>query len=198
MPLPTIILNTKLNHPPCKLVHLSALRLADTARILGVPSVVRKPGIDVALPHIGQDCTLRSDKFIVLPIGSMVDRRQGSAAPWLLQIEAIALEDPSQLVRILTGGILGCGGWVLSRGMSDKGRINLIFEFERRVCLDIYTVLVASGIELTPISHLRFTELLECTRMGSQAHGFDIAGIDLEIQTYPLEGLSSGQTATAE
>ncbi len=160
--------------------------------------VVRKPGIDVALPHIDQGCIQRSDKFIVLPLGPIVDRPPGSSDPWLLQIGAIALEDPSQLVRILTGGILGCGGWVLSRGTSDKGRINLIFEFERRACIDIYTVLVASGIELSPSGHLRFTELCQCTRMSSDARGDDIASIDLEIQTYPLEGFSCAQGPTAE
>jgi hypothetical protein len=115
-----------------------------------------------------------------------------------LQIGAVALEEPSRLVRILTGGILGCGGWVLSRGTSDTGRINLIFEFERRTCVDIYTVLVASGIELTPNGHLRFTELCQCTRMGSHERENEIASVDLEIQTYPLDAVSCAQPPAAE
>ena len=128
-----------------------------------------------------------TDKLIVLPPGSIADCRSGSSSSWMLQISAIALEEPGQLMRILTGGILGCGGWVLSRGANDAGRVNLLFEFERQACLDIYTVLVASGVELAPSGHLRLTELCQCTHMGREQRGTEIASVDLEIQTYPLE-----------
>jgi len=104
-----------------------------------------------------------------------------------MQMRAVSVEEPGRLVRVLTGGILGCGGWVLSRGADDTGRVNLLFEFERQACLDIYTVLIAAGIELTRSGHTRLTELCQCTRLGPEACGGEIASVDLEIQTYPLD-----------
>ncbi len=105
--------------------------------------------------------------------------------PWALEMKAVSQEQPARLVKTLTGGILGCGGWVLSRGATDTGVINLLFEFERQACLDIYSVLVASGLELSQTGHVRFTELCQCTRSRQQECGREIASVDLEIQTFP-------------
>lgn len=122
----------------------------------------------------------------------MLDRgtEQAMSIPWALQMKAVSLEEPGRLVQTLTGAILGCGGWVLSRGANDCGTISMLFEFERQACVDIYSVLIAAGLELSQNGHLRFTELCQCTRSGRQDCGADIASIDLEIQTYPVETLS--------
>ena len=58
-------------------------------------------------------------------------------------------EEPSRLVQTLTGAILGCGGWVLSRGANDAGTVSMLFEFERQACVDIYSVMIAAGLELS-------------------------------------------------
>src|SRR5580698_10330410 len=84
------------------------------------------------------------------------------AAPWAMRMRAISLVEPSRLVQTLTGAILGCGGWILSRAANDSGGVNLLFEFERQVWVDIYTVLIASGLELSQSGHLRLTELCQC------------------------------------
>jgi hypothetical protein len=107
--------------------------------------------------------------------------------PWAMQMRAISTEDPSRLVQFLTGAILGCGGWVLSRGANDTGLVNMLFEFERQICVEIYSILVAAGLELSPSGHLRFTEMCQCTRSQQRDCGAEIASIDLEIQTYPPE-----------
>ncbi|HEY3707110.1 MAG TPA: hypothetical protein VGL22_18765 [Terracidiphilus sp.] len=107
--------------------------------------------------------------------------------PWALEMKAISQVEPSRLVCALTGAILGCGGWVLSRGASDSGTINMLFEFERQSCVDIYSVLIAAGIELSQSGHLRFTELCQCTRNQASACGQEIASVDLEVQTFPGE-----------
>ena len=112
---------------------------------------------------------------------------QTESTPWALRMKANSSEDPSRLIRSLTGAILGCGGWVLSRGADDAGMINLMFEFERRSCVDIYSLLVAAGLELSPTGHMRFTELCQCTRNHPLQCGAEIASIDLEIQTFPVE-----------
>lgn len=119
----------------------------------------------------------------------MVNRgaEQAMSTPWALEMKAVSAEDPSRLVRSLTGAIIGSGGWVLSRGANDSGTVNMLFEFERRVCVDIYTLLIAAGLELSQSGHLRFTELCQCTRSHQAECATEIASIDLEIQTFPIE-----------
>jgi hypothetical protein len=114
-------------------------------------------------------------------------RRRAASAPWAMQMKAVSTEEPSRLVQSLTGAILACGGWVLSRGANDTGMVNMLFEFEREACVDIYTVLIAAGLELSQTGHIRFTELCQCTRSQPRDCGAEIASVDLEIQTFPLD-----------
>ena len=74
----------------------------------------------------------------------------------------------------------------------------MLFEFERQACVDIYTILIASGIELNRNGHIRFTELCQCTRLNHLDCGGEIASIDLEIQTYPVEIADQTQSAGLE
>ena len=107
--------------------------------------------------------------------------------PWAMQMRAISAEEPARLIQTLTGAILGCGGWVLSRGASDTGAVTMLFEFERAACVDIYSVLIAAGLELSQSGHIRFTEFCQCTRSQQRDCGTEIASLDLEIQTFPVE-----------
>jgi hypothetical protein len=102
-------------------------------------------------------------------------------------MKAISIEEPGRLVQTLTGAILGCGGWVLSRGADDTGTVSMMFEFQRQACVDIYSLLIAAGLELSQSGHIRFTELCQCTRSHPKDCGTEIASIDLEIQTCPVE-----------
>jgi hypothetical protein len=104
-----------------------------------------------------------------------------------MQMKAISMEEPSRLVQTLTGAILGCGGWVLSRGANDTGTVSMLFEFERQACVDIYSLLIGAGLELSQSGHIRFTELCQCTRSNPSDCGAEIASIDLEVQTFPVE-----------
>jgi hypothetical protein len=104
-----------------------------------------------------------------------------------MQMKAVSIEEPARLVQTLTGAILGCGGWVLSRGANDTGTVTMLFEFERHACVDIYSVMIAAGLELSQSGHVRFTELCQCTRSHLRECGAEIASIDLEIQTFPVE-----------
>ena len=111
------------------------------------------------------------------------------SSPWALEMKAVSMEEPSHLVRSLTGAILGSGGWVLSLGANDEGGISMLFEFERQACVEMYTLLIAAGLELSPIGHIRFTELCQCTCSHPADCATEIASIDLEIQTLPVDTL---------
>ena len=87
----------------------------------------------------------------------------------------------------LTGAILGCGGWVLSRGANDTGIINMLFEFERQACVDMYSLLIAAGLELSQSGHIRFTELCQCTRSHQQECGAEIASVDVGSSRVDLQ-----------
>lgn len=102
-------------------------------------------------------------------------------------MKAVSNEEPSRLIQTLTGAILGCGGWVLSRSANDSGAISMLFEFERQTCVEIYSLLIAAGVELSQNGHIRFTELCQCTLSHPGNCGTEIASIDLDIQTYPVE-----------
>jgi len=119
----------------------------------------------------------------------MLDRDAGQkmSVPWAMEMKAIALEDPANLVKALTGAILGSSGWILSRGANDTGTVSMLFEFERRACVDIYSALIGAGLELSQSGHIRLTELCQCTRSNRSDCGTEIASVDLEIQTFPLE-----------
>ena len=120
---------------------------------------------------------------------------QTFVTPWALQMKAVSGEEPSRLVQTLTGAILGCGGWVLSRGADTTGLVNMLFEFERRSCVDVYSLLIAAGLELGRSEHVQFTELCQCTRNQPRDCGTEIASVDLEIQTYPMEQAGVGRAA---
>ncbi|HUD76022.1 MAG TPA: hypothetical protein VMQ76_13200 [Terracidiphilus sp.] len=126
------------------------------------------------------------------------DPIQTMRIPWAMQMKAVSIEEPSRLVQSLTGAILGCGGWVLSRGASDTGTVNMLFEFERQACVEIYSVMIAAGLELSQSGHIRFTELCQCTRSHQQDCGTEIASVDLEVQTFPVELMQAARaTETA-
>jgi hypothetical protein len=104
--------------------------------------------------------------------------------PWATGMKATSIEEPARLVPTLAGAILGCGGWVLSRGANDDGTVKILFEFERQACVEIYTVLAATGVELSRSGHIWLTELCQCTRDNQQDCGTEIVSVKLEIQTF--------------
>jgi hypothetical protein len=124
------------------------------------------------------------------PAGSRID------SPWALQMRATATDETARLIQTLTGAIIANGGWVLSRGANDAGTINILFEFERQNCIDIYTMLVTVGLELSQLAHLRFTELCQCTRSHYADCSREIVSVDLEIYSHPLDPRSQSTAET--
>src|ERR1700743_2090597 len=95
-----------------------------------VPNEVRR----VPVPHIDQGRQAVTDKSFVREVISIADHSKAlPGAPWAMRMKAISLVEPNRLVQTLTGAILGCGGWILSRAANDTGGVNLLFEFERQV-----------------------------------------------------------------
>jgi hypothetical protein len=103
-----------------------------------------------------------------------------------MHIRSTSEEEPEKLVRLLAGAILSCGGWVLSRTTAEDGHIRILFEFERGDCLDIYTAMIAAGLDLPAAAHIQLTELCLCTREQMKLCGTEIASIDLDVEIQHL------------
>ena len=111
--------------------------------------------------------------------GAKRDRLDGES--WSLKLTALSVDQPDRLVRYLTGALLACGGWVLTRTTQGTQAAELDFEFARASCVEIYAVLIAAGLELSRDSHLQMTELCHCTKNLIESKAFDIARADLVV-----------------
>jgi hypothetical protein len=100
---------------------------------------------------------------------------------WSLKLTAVSADEPERLVRYLTGALLACGGWVLTRSTQGSQAAELDFEFARACCVEIYSVLVATGLELSRGSHLQLAELCHCTKNLIESRAFEIARVDLVV-----------------
>jgi len=100
---------------------------------------------------------------------------------WSLKLTALSADEPERLVRYLTGALLACGGWVLTRTTQGNQAAGLDFEFARAACVEIYAVLIAAGLELSRDSHVQMADLCNCTRNLIETRAFDIARADLVV-----------------
>lgn len=111
---------------------------------------------------------------------SDVSEGSGGSDGWMLRLTALSREEPERTVRLLSGALLACGGWVLTR-TRENGIAALDFEFARAACVEIYAVLIGCGLELSRDSHLRMAELCHCTKNLIESKAFDIARVDLVV-----------------
>jgi len=110
---------------------------------------------------------------------------------WDLRLTATCADDPQRILRFLTGAVLACGGWVLSRSLPGSDTVEMSFEFARTASLEIYSVLIAAGLELSRDAHISMTELCQCTKDLMPTKAYDIARIRLLIYAAPLENKGS-------
>ena len=117
----------------------------------------------------------------------MRDGYESDESPgWMLRLTALSPDDPARTVRVLTGALLACGGWVLTR-TNEKGVAALDFEFARAACVEVYAVLIGCGLELSRDSHLKMAELCHCTKNLIETRAFDIARVDLVVYNNRLQ-----------
>lgn len=95
---------------------------------------------------------------------------------WALKLTANSMDDSETLLRLLPATLARNGSWMLMRTISPEGVVHLCFEFEREACVDIYTVLIAAGLELNRASHVQLTQLCHCStsREGSFSASHDV------------------------
>jgi hypothetical protein len=105
---------------------------------------------------------------------------------WTLKLNALSSDDPQRLVRFLSGVLLACGGWILTRSTQGNELAEIDFEFARAACVEIYAALITSGLELSRDSHRQLAELCHCTQNLLESKAFDVARIDLVVYSNRL------------
>lgn len=77
---------------------------------------------------------------------------------------------------------MACGGLVLSRRFDAGEAAAIEFEFVRATCVEMYSVLIAAGLELTAQSHLIMSTLCQCTRETLELTAGDPVRVELIIR----------------
>lgn len=100
---------------------------------------------------------------------------------WELQLIALGVDDAPRTIRFLTGAIMACGGDVLSRRFDTGGAAAIDFEFIRAICVEMYSILIAAGLDLSMESHLTLASLCQCTRETLETTAGDLVRAHLVI-----------------
>ena len=116
---------------------------------------------------------------------------------WNLVLISSSPDGAERVLRFLEGAVGACGGWVLSRGSSGDECAEIDFEFARANCVEIYSVLVATGINLSLEAHTQLTELCHCTKYLLESKSLDIVRMHLTIYTQAASAWESGKEEKA-
>lgn len=106
----------------------------------------------------------------------------GVRSDWNLSLCALCSDDAPRAVRFLTGAVLACGGNVLARRFEPGETAAIEFEFVRATCVEMYSILIAAGLELSAEAHLTMASLCQCTRETLEATAGDPVRVLLSIR----------------
>jgi hypothetical protein len=123
-------------------------------------------------------------------VQALAEERWGNKG-WELNLSALCSEDAARTVRFLTGAVMACGGCVLSRRFDSDQAAAIEFEFIRATCVEMYSVLIAAGLELTAQSHMMMATLCQCTRETLETTASDPVRVELVIRR--TEGVPHGE-----
>ncbi len=116
---------------------------------------------------------------------------------WNLMLIASSPDGPERVLRFLAGAVSACGGWVLSRCSSGEECAEIEFEFPRANCVEIYSVMVATGITLSQEAHLQMTELCQCTSYLLESKAYDLVRLHLTVYTRADQSRASDEAESA-
>jgi hypothetical protein len=86
----------------------------------------------------------------------------------VVELRGHSYDDHRQIVPALLDSVASCGCWVLEQRALSPTSTELRFEVQLRSVFELYSGLIATGLELTPDSHIRMTGL--CTVRDHNPH----------------------------
>ena len=128
-------------------------------------------------------------------VDDTVELIPGVRGGWELNLIALCADDAPRTIRFLTGAVMACGGDVLSRRFDAGGTAAIEFEFVRAICVEMYSVLIAAGLELSAESHLALACLCQCTRETIELTAGDPVRAHLMIQAVAAQPQPAGGPA---
>jgi hypothetical protein len=99
-----------------------------------------------------------------------------------LDIQGFSYEERHGLLPSLTSAFADCGGWILDRKTISATTMEFRLEIQLRAVVDLYSSILASGLELTRGGHLGLTHLCTCRKnLAGPSDLGQVVSIRLEI-----------------
>ena len=76
-----------------------------------------------------------------------------------LDIQGFSYEERHGFLPTLASAFAECGGWILDRKTLSPSTMEFRIEIQLRAVIDLYSSIIASGLELTRSGHLGLTHL---------------------------------------
>jgi hypothetical protein len=97
-----------------------------------------------------------------------------------LDIHGYSYSDRFNILLSLTDSLTESGAWIIDRNTVSASTTELRFEIQLGCVLDLYTALVATGLELTRSAHHAMTDLWTCYN-NLDISSSDVIAVRLEI-----------------
>jgi hypothetical protein len=99
-----------------------------------------------------------------------------------LDIQGFSYEERHGILPTLTSAFADCGSWILERRTLSPSTMEFRLEIQLRAVVDLYSSILASGLELTRAGHLGLTHLCTCRKnLRTAADLGQVVAIRIEI-----------------
>ena len=99
-----------------------------------------------------------------------------------LDIQGFSYEERHGFLPTLTSAFADCGGWILDRKTLSPSTMEFRVEIQLRAVVELYSSIIASGLELTRSGHLGLTHLCTCRKnLSTRTDLSQIVTIRIEI-----------------
>ena len=116
------------------------------------------------------------------PHAKLPHTAQGYKLMHTLDLQAYSYQDRQGLLPVLTTAFTHCGGWVLERKTTSPTTIEFKIEIQLRGIVELYSSLIASGVELTRSAHGTLTDLCTCRyHVNRTAQPMQVISLRLEL-----------------
>ena len=81
-----------------------------------------------------------------------------------LDIQGFSYEERHGFLPTITSAFADCRGWILDRKTLSPSTMEFRVEIQLRAVVELYSSIIASGLELTRSGHLGLTHLCTCRK----------------------------------
>ncbi len=98
------------------------------------------------------------------------------------ELRGYSFQDRQAILPVLTSAFSHCGGWVLERKATSATTMEFRIEIQLQSIVELYSSLVAAGLELTRCTHDTLTALCVSRKhLALSPHGRSLLTVRLEL-----------------